>query len=112
MLKSSRPQKFSVFSQTGYAVVGQHISSTKQQSRLNFMSIENIASIATIVESIFVVISVIFIWRELRENTKLTKASNTQSLVELSSPFNLQLIQDRQMAEYWVQGAKNWNFTD
>ncbi|HIP72186.1 MAG TPA: hypothetical protein EYH05_12410 [Anaerolineae bacterium] len=76
------------------------------------MSIENIASIATIVESIFVVISVIFIWRELRENTKLTKASNTQSLVELSSPFNLQLIQDRQMAEYWVQGAKNWNFTD
>jgi len=72
------------------------------------MTLDEFASIATIVEAIFVVVSVFFIWRELRENTRLTKAANIQSLVELSSPFNLQLIQDRQMAEYWIFGAKNY----
>lgn len=76
------------------------------------MTLNELASIATIVEAVFVIISVVFIWRELRENTRLTKAANTQSLVELSSPFNLQLIQDRQMAEYWVLGAKNYTQMD
>ena len=72
------------------------------------MTLNDFASIAAIIEAIFVVISVYFIWRELRENTKLTRAANNQSLVELSSPFNMQLIQDRQMAELWVSGAKKY----
>jgi hypothetical protein len=72
------------------------------------MILGNLASMATIIEAIFVVISVLFIWRELRENTRLKKASNTQALVELSSPFNLQLIQDPKMAELWVNGAKEY----
>ena len=59
------------------------------------MTLNDIANIATIVEAVFVVISVYFIWRELRMNSKLTKAANNQSLVELSSPFNMQLIQDQ-----------------
>ncbi len=72
------------------------------------MTLSDLASIATIVEAVFVVISVYFIWRELRENSKLTRAANNQSLVELSSPFNMQLIQDKQMAELWVSGAKKY----
>jgi hypothetical protein len=76
------------------------------------MMLSDIASIATIVEAIFVMISVYFIWRELRENVKLTRASNNQSLVEISSPFNMQLIQDRQMAELWVSGAKKYTDMD
>lgn len=71
-----------------------------------------LASIATITEAIAVVVSVFFIWRELHENTRLTKAANSQSLVELSSPFNLQLIQDRQMAEFWVLGPQNYKAMD
>lgn len=69
------------------------------------ITLSGLASIATIAEAIFVIISVLLIWRELRENVKLAKAANTQSLVELSSPFNLQLVQDRQMAELWVHGT-------
>jgi hypothetical protein len=72
------------------------------------MTLSDIASIATIIEAIFVMISVYFIWRELRENVKLTRASNNQALVEISSPFNMQLIQDRHMAEMWVSGAKKY----
>jgi hypothetical protein len=72
------------------------------------MTLSDFASIATITEAVFVIISVYFIWRELRENVKLTKAANNQSLVEISSPFNMQLIQDRQMAELWVSGTKKY----
>ena len=72
------------------------------------MKLDDLASIATIIEAIFVVVSVLFIWRELRENSKLARSANNQSLVELSSPFNMQLIQDRQMAELWITGAKKY----
>ena len=76
------------------------------------MILSDLASIATIIEAIFVVISVFFIWREVRETGKLTRAANNQSLVELSSPFNMQLIQDRKMAELWISGSKNYDQMD
>jgi hypothetical protein len=43
-----------------------------------------LASIATIVEAVFVVVSVLFIWQELRENTRLARSASTQAMVELS----------------------------
>ncbi len=76
------------------------------------MNLNDLASIATIVEAIFVIISVVFIWSELRQNNRLAKAANAQSLVEISSPFNLQLIQDRHMAELWVRGGKKYTGFD
>jgi hypothetical protein len=72
------------------------------------MTLDQLAHIATIIQVVFFIISVYFIWREVRENTKLTRATNIRSLVALSSPINMQLIQDRQMAELWVTGAKNY----
>lgn len=72
------------------------------------MELDDLASIATIVEAIFVVISVLFIWLELRKSGKLARAANSQSLVEVSAPFNLQLIQDRQMAYLWISGAERY----
>ena len=76
------------------------------------MTLSDWASIASIVQGVFVIISIAFIWFQLRENTRLTRASNTQTLVDLSSPFNLQLIQDREMARLWVQGASNYDTLD
>jgi hypothetical protein len=38
----------------------------------------------------------------------LARLANAQSLVELSSPFNLQLVQNRKVAEYWVRGAQKY----
>jgi hypothetical protein len=61
---------------------------------------------------VFVVISVVFIWHEIRQGNKLTKAANVQALTELSSPFNMQLIQDRQLAEFWYKGANQFDTMD
>jgi hypothetical protein len=72
------------------------------------MTLDQLANIAMIIQAVFFIISVYFIWRELHENTKLTRATNMRSLVALSSPFNIQLIQDRQMAELWVTGTKKY----
>ncbi len=66
----------------------------------------DLADIATIAEAIFVIISVIFIAVQTWQTKRLAKTANTQSLVEISAPFNLQLIQDREMAEFWVKGAE------
>jgi hypothetical protein len=76
------------------------------------MSWSDLASIATIVQGVVVIVSLGFVWYQLRENARLTRAANTEKLVELTSPFTLQLIQDRGMAELWVQGAHKWETMD
>lgn len=63
-----------------------------------------IAAIAAIIESLFVVVSVILIVVQLRKQTELARAANSQSSFELSSPFNLELIRDRDFARLWLQG--------
>jgi hypothetical protein len=73
------------------------------------------SAIATILQSGIVIVSLIFIWRQIQLLTKqlnlqteLAKAANTQALVGLSSPFNLSLIQDSQMAKLWIEGAEEF----
>ncbi len=70
------------------------------------------ADISVIVQGIFIIVSVGFIWYQVRENTRLTRTANIQHLVELCSPFYLQMIQDRNQAQLWVQGAKEWDTMD
>ena len=71
-----------------------------------------VANIATVIEAVVVTLSVIFIWRQIRQQTKLARIANVQSLVEISSPFNMQLIQDHQMADLWVNGYKDFEKYD
>jgi hypothetical protein len=73
------------------------------------------SAVATIVQGGVVIVSLIFIWRQiqlqtkqLRLQTELAKAANTQALVGLSSPFNIGLIKDPQMAKLWVDGAEEF----
>ena len=54
------------------------------------------------------IIGVPIVLFQLHRQINLTKIANTQSLVALSSPFNLQLIQDRKMAEFWVHGSQKY----
>jgi hypothetical protein len=76
------------------------------------MSLSDLASIAIIVQGIFLVVSVVLVWYQLRENTKLIRTSNTQKLVELSSPFYLQIAQDRELAALWREGAQSLDDLD
>jgi hypothetical protein len=59
-----------------------------------------------------VAVSIVFIWKQLKQQTKLTRIANTQALVELSSPFNLELIKDSKMAELWIRGSKDYGTFD
>jgi hypothetical protein len=63
------------------------------------------AAITTIVQTVVVVVSVLFIWHQVRLQTKLARIANTQALVALSAPFNLEIAKDPQMAALWVRGC-------
>jgi hypothetical protein len=76
------------------------------------MSLSDLASIAIIAQGIFFIVSIILVWYQLKENTKLIRTANTQKLVELSSPFNLQIAQDRELAGLWLQGAQHLDALD
>ncbi|MDQ6661955.1 MAG: hypothetical protein M3Z24_13460 [Chloroflexota bacterium] len=76
------------------------------------MSLSDLASMAIIVQGMFFVISIGLLWYQLRENTKLVRATNTQKLVELSTPFNLQLAQDRGLTELWQQATLRFDELD
>jgi hypothetical protein len=83
-----------------------------ERHRGGSMSLSDWASIAIIVQGIFLVVSVGLVWFQLRENTKLVRAANTQTLVELSSPFYFQLAQDRALTEIWRRGTERLDELD
>jgi hypothetical protein len=76
------------------------------------MDLQDITNVASILGSLALVVSVIILIRELRAGNKLIKASNTQALVQLSSPFQMGLIQDRQMAQLCARGSRSFDDLD
>ncbi len=73
------------------------------------MTLGDWASIATIVQGIFVIVSIGFIWYQLRENTRLARAANIQQLYGFFMPIHLQEIQDSSLAQLVVQGDKAYD---
>jgi len=71
-----------------------------------------LANISIIIQGIFFIISVFFIWYQIREHNRLTRIANTQSLIEIASPFLMQLSQDQKLAELWVNGSKKFDTMD
>lgn len=69
-------------------------------------------SIANILEAIFLIISVVFIWLQIRERNRLTRIANKHTFFELTSPFMMQLAQDRNLAELWFNGIKGYESMD
>lgn len=76
------------------------------------MSLSDLASIAIIVQGFLFIVSIGLVWYQLRENTKLVRAANTQKLVELSTPFYLQLAQDRGMTDLWRRATERFDELD
>ncbi|MBD0370227.1 MAG: hypothetical protein ICV60_05280 [Pyrinomonadaceae bacterium] len=79
---------------------------------IKYSDLERAASVSSILLSLIVGISVFFIWWQLKQQTRLTRVANTQELVGLSSPFSMQLIQDRESAELWMRGAFEYDRLD
>jgi hypothetical protein len=76
------------------------------------MSLSDLASLAIIVQGIFFVVSIIVLWYQVRENTALVRTANTQKLVELSSPFTMELAKDRELTKLWRKGAEDISALD
>jgi hypothetical protein len=72
------------------------------------MTLDEWADISAIVQGAVVPLSLLLVFWQLRKQAKLTRAANAQSLVEIASPFNLALVQDREMAELWRTGGDRY----
>jgi hypothetical protein len=72
------------------------------------MSLEQLAYLSTIVQAVLVVISLLFIYFQLRQNTELARAANAQSLVEHAGSFNSMLIQNKDLATLWYSHGKDF----
>jgi len=71
-----------------------------------------LTNISIILQGIFFIISVFFIWYQIREHNRLSRIANTQSLIEIASPFLMQLSQDQKLADLWVNGSKRFDAMD
>lgn len=76
------------------------------------MDWDTAANVATVAQAVVLPVTFGFVAYQLWRQSQLTRAANTQSLVELSSPFNLQLIQDPEFAKLWVHGARDFDTMD
>ncbi len=72
----------------------------------------NVAALFNIAGSASLVVTVLFLFRELRENNRLARAANVQALVGLSGPFYMALVQDRQLAELSAKGVRGADFDE
>ena len=76
------------------------------------LSIENISDIAQIIQIPILIISALLIWHELKQNIKLTKVSNVQKLSEITMPFMLQFLQDKEFCTLLYNPDKFDSFDD
>jgi hypothetical protein len=74
--------------------------------------LEVIEKLAAIGGSLSLIISVLLLYREVRENNRLTRAANAQAMVDLSAPFYLALTQDRALAELYARSSRDFDALD
>lgn len=65
------------------------------------MTLQDLANISQIAQAVLVVVSLGFIWYQLREGVRLAKSENARSLAEQAGAFNSLFIQNADLAELW-----------
>jgi hypothetical protein len=68
--------------------------------------------ISTGIAALALVASVFILVREVRENNRLARAGNAQTLVDISGPFYLSMLQDRALAELYARSAREFDSLD
>ena len=72
------------------------------------MSISDLATVASLLASIAVIITVIYLARQVKQNTVALRAGFITSNNEIIAP----LVQQRDVAEIWVKGSDNFRELD
>ena len=70
---------------------------------------ETASHIASVIGTGAVFASLVFISRQLRHQTALSKANNSQSLLETASPFTLTLLQDDDLVKLYRDGYDKYD---
>ncbi|HXU37713.1 MAG TPA: hypothetical protein VN937_15230 [Blastocatellia bacterium] len=55
---------------------------------------------------VVVSLSAFFIWSQLSQQTSLTRAANSQALVNLVGPMNMELVRNAEIAELWQRHSR------
>ncbi len=63
------------------------------------MSLQDLVNISQVAQAVLVIISLGFIWYQLREGVRLAKSENAPSLAEQAEAFNSLIIQNADLAE-------------
>ncbi|HEY0556335.1 MAG TPA: hypothetical protein VGG20_18930 [Thermoanaerobaculia bacterium] len=76
------------------------------------MTLHDWADVSIIIQGVLLPLSILILIWQVWKQSKLTRAANAQSLVEIATPFHLALVQDSAVAELWKQGASQYSEMD
>ena len=76
------------------------------------MTLEHYAQMGEIIASIAVIASLIYVARELHENTNQTRITVAGTQVAITRHMVSPVIEDRQLAELWMKGGSEFNSLD
>ena len=76
------------------------------------MTLEQYAYLGEIAAAIAVVISLVYVARQLRQNTDMLRLAAASERVERDFEIAAPMIQSRELAEIWVAGESDWEGLD
>ncbi len=76
------------------------------------MTLEQIASLAEIFGLILVVASLVYVAQQLRQNTDMMRVNASSERVQRDTDIITSIIESREVAEYWMKGATEFDSLD
>ena len=76
------------------------------------MTLEQYAYLAEIIGVILVIASLIYVAQQLRHNTEVTLTESANSFVQLTLRMGGDIVSSREVAEYWVKAADDFEGLD
>ena len=76
------------------------------------MALEQYAYLADIIAAIAVIASLIYLARELRQNTNAIRVSSSDNFVEFNFKLNSAVAMNREFAELWMKGMSDFDSLD
>ena len=76
------------------------------------MTLEQFASLAEIFGLILVVASLVYVAQQLRQNTDMMRVNASSERVDRDTDIVKSIVESREVAEYWMKGATEFNSLD
>lgn len=76
------------------------------------MTLQQYASIAEIAGVVLIIASLIYVARQVRQNTEMMRVSASSEWLQRDFDISNPVIENRDVAEFWVKGALEFNELD